>query len=289
MDNNDLIKIPFVSQEKIANISTYKTQGTVKGVFYPRNEEELILVYNFLSKQDIPFKIIGNGSNLLIKDDCDFLFICTKKMKDKIRFCKNEVHFSSSVTLAKAYNLSLKKSLSGFQRLAGIPATLGGAIRNNASAFGQSVFDNLDKIKIFKDGKIKFLKKSDIIYSYHRTNLKDCLILSAKFILKPASWCEICNEFGLYSKIRSEKQPKGFSCGSVFKNPAEASAGQLIEDCKLKGKHSGNAKISEKHGNFIINTENASFYDVKSLIELCQQEVLKKYNINLEKEVEIIE
>ena len=90
-------------------------------------------------------------------------------------------------------------------------------------------------------------------------------------------------------KIRCEKQPKGFSCGSVFRNPEQASSGALIETCGLKGKTIGGAKVSEKHGNFIINFDYASFDNVKDLIKLCQDEVFKKYNIQLEREVEIIE
>lgn len=289
MNKKDLLNIPFVSNEKIANICTYKTKGNVKGVFYPQNEKQLTLAYDYLTQAELPFKIIGNGSNLLIKDNCDYLFISTKGMQDKIKFTQEGVYISSSTSLAKAFNMSYKKGLSGFEKLANIPATIGGALKMNASAFGNSIFDIVEKIKVYHNGKEKFIKKDDVIYSHHNTNLSDCLILSAKFKLKSGNSCEILNEFSKISKLRGEKQPKGFSCGSVFRNPENLSAGRLIEQCGLKGMVQNGAKISEKHGNFILNFNNASFDDVKYLIDLCQKECYKKFAIFLEREVEIIQ
>ena len=289
MNKKEILNIPFITNEKISNITTYKTEGYVKGVFYPQDEKQLILIYNFLTDLGLPFKVIGNGSNLLIKDNCGFLFICTKKMKNKIKIINNEVYLSSSVNLAKAFNSCYKKGLSGFERLAGIPATIGGALKMNASAFGSAIMDIVDKIKVIQNGKEKYIKKEDIIYSHHKSNLNDCLIISAKFKLKEANSCEILNEFGKFAKKRGEKQPKGFSCGSVFRNPENQSAGKLIEDCQLKGLKQNDAQISEKHGNFIVNLKNACFEDIKSLIEICEKEVKKQHNINLEREVEIIE
>lgn len=289
MESKEILTIPFVLNEKISNICTYKTQGKVKGVFYPQNEKQLILVYDWLYNAKIPFKIIGNGSNLLIKEDCKCLFISTKQIKSNILLRNNYAYISSSTLLANCFNKCYKKGLSGFENLATIPATIGGALTMNASCFGSSIFDIVEKIKIYKDGKEKFIKKDNILYCYHKTNLKDCLILSAKFKLKNENPCEILNKYAQIVKIRTEKQPKGLSCGSVFKNPPNTSAGALIEKCGLKGLTKNNAKISEKHGNFIINTGNSTFDDIKYLIDKCQEEVYRKFNIYLEKEVEIIQ
>lgn len=289
MNKKELLNIPFVAKEKIANICTYKTSGNVKGVFYPENERQLIMIYQYLKDIELPFKIIGNGSNLLIKDNCDYLFICTKKMQDKIIIKDEDVYISTSVNISKAFKLCCQKGLSGFEKLAGIPATIGGALKMNASAYNNSILDHLEKIKVYKDGKIKYIKKEDFLYSYHKTNLNDCLILSAKFKLVKANSCQILSQYSKYIKLRGDKQPRGFSCGSVFKNPQNYSAGRLVEQCMLKGTSRGDAQISNKHANFIININNAKFEDVKELIELCQEEVNKRYNINLEPEVEIIE
>lgn len=289
MNYKQILDIPFVSNEKIANICTYKTKGNVKGVFYPKNEKQLIAIYNYLNYLGFPFKIIGNGSNLLIKNNCDFLFICTKKMNNHLLIKNDNVYLPCCVNLSKAFHECAKKGLSGFEKLAGIPATIGGALKMNASAFGDCIYDLVDKIKVVQNGKIKFLKREDVIYAYHTTSLKDCLIISAKFKLKQENYCTILNEYGKYMKKRGEKHPKGFSCGSVFRNPQNQSAGALIEQCGLKGLQCGDGEISQKHGNFIINKNNAEFNHIKHLILAAQDAVKEKFDIDLEREVEIIE
>jgi len=289
INKNDILKIDFKENVSITELSTYKTLGTVKGVFYPKTEKELITTYDFLLSNNLPFKILGNGSNLLISPKSKNLFISTKKLKQKYNFCNNYATFSSSIPLAKAYNISLSHSLKGFEALAGIPATIGGAIKNNAGAFGQSIFDNLENIKFFKDGNIRFIKTSDIVYSYHSTNLKNLLILSAKFKLQHENKCKITQDFISFQKKRYSSQPKELSCGSVFQNPNNFYAGKLIEDCNLKGLSKGNAQISDKHANFIINNGNASFEDILFLINLCKEKVYQNFNIKLEEEIEIIQ
>lgn len=288
MENKKILEIEYVDNEKISNLTTYKNVGCIKGAFYPKNEQELILCYNFLTENNLPFKIIGNGSNLLISEKSNILAISTKKMKKNIRICENNVYASSSVMLAEVYKHCSLHNLRGFEVLASIPATIGGAIKMNASAFGNSIFDNLEKVKIYNQGKVKYLKKNDIIFSYHSTNLGQNLILSAKFTLKKDNYCQITKDFSKSLSLRRFKQPQGLSCGSVFKNPPLLSAGKLIEDCGLKGLRQNGAFISQKHGNFIINEGNAKFDDILYLINLCQIKVFEKYGILLEPEVEII-
>ena len=289
LNRNEILNVEYKENVEISQLTTIKTKGYVKGVFYPKTERELITTYMVLQDNNINFIVVGNGSNLLISPKADIVVISTRKLKQSADFSENEACFSSSVTLAKAYNLSYKIGLSGFEALAGIPATIGGAVKNNASAFGHSIFDILEIVRIFKNGKICELKKQDIFYSYHSTNLNGTLILSAKFRLSPEKTCKITQDFVEYQKIRTMHQPKGFSCGSVFKNPPNFSAGYLIEECGLKGKACGGARISDKHANFIITDGNASYKDVVKLIDLCKKRVKTKYEINLETEAEIIE
>lgn len=284
---HDILKISFIENALISDISTYKTGGNIKGLFLPKNEKELLSVWQFLNEFNLPFKIIGNGSNLLISPLTNLLFVSTKNIKPRFNIKGNIATLSTSTSLAKAFSICLKHGLGGFERIAGIPASLGGAIKNNASAFGQSIFDHLESLRVFQNGTIKIIKKKDIIYSYHSTNIEG-LILSAKFKLPQEKQCNIIQDFIYCTKRRADCQPKGFSCGSVFKNPPQKSAGKLIEECGLKGRELNGAKISEKHGNFIINRGNASFENVLSLIQLCETEVEKKFQIKLEREVEII-
>lgn len=288
LNKNDILKVEYIENVPIAEITSYKTEGQINGIFYPKTEKEIITSYNFLKENNLPFLIVGNGSNLLISPKTNIFVLSTKKLRQTAKINEKFAVFSASLTLSKAYTQCLKNCLEGFERLAGIPATIGGAIKNNASSFGASIFDNLESVRVFQKGKIKTLKKQDIEYSYHTTNLSDTLILSAKFKLNKESPCKITQEFVYYQKLRNEKQPKGFCCGSVFRNPPLLSAGVLIEQCNLKGKCFGDAEISNKHGNFIINKGFASFDDVVSLINLCKSTVREKFSIELQTEVEII-
>lgn len=288
MNINVIYNTEFVPNEDIKNLTTYKNKGYIKGAFYPKNERELTNTFLFLKKYKIPFFIVGNGSNLLISEKTDSIALSIKKLKQSLKIVDNSLYVSASLPLSKIYQNCLKRKLGGFECLAHIPATIGGAIRMNASAFGQSVFDHLEYVKIFKQGKIRQLNKNQIKFSYHKTNLDDCVILSAKFNLNKQKMCEIKRNFSNFLIRRQQCQPKGFSCGSIFKNPPLHSAGQLIENCGLKGLRYGNAQISPVHANFIINNGNATFDEVYYLINLAEVCVLKKFGIALEKEVEII-
>lgn len=289
MNKKIILNTEFVENEQIANLTTIKTEGTIPGAFYPKNEKELKNIYIFLKENKLPFLIAGNGSNLLINDKAKIYVVTTKRMKQHIKIKKNSLYISASVPMAKAYQFALKHNLSGFEQLTGIPATIGGAIKMNASSFNRSIFDYLEYVNIFTNGRVIKLKKENIEYSYHNTNISNCIILSAKFNLKKNKSYQIKNTFSNCMIKRRQSQPKGFCCGSVFKNPPHAFAGKLIEECELKGLEYGGAEISTIHGNFIINKNNASFSDIKNLINICKNKVKDRFGIDLECEVEIIE
>ena len=284
----ELKDIEFQENVPIKNLTTYKTQGNLKFVIYPKSVEDWIRTIEFLNYFNIPYFIIGNGSNLLINPETQKFAISTKKIKKTIKIKENIITASSSCLLSQIFKEAKDNSLSGFEQLATIPASLGGAIKNNASCFDKAIFDTLQSIKVIQDKKVKHLKKSDICYSYHKTDLQKEVILSAKFKLREENKEIIQKNFIDYVENRKIIQPVGLSCGSVFRNPRNTSAGLLIEQCGLKNKQRGGAIISQKHSNFIINKNNASFEDVLYLIEFCEEEVYNKFNIKLEREVEII-
>ncbi len=286
--DKDILDVEFITHEKINKLSTFHTKGVVKGVFYPKNSKELIAVVNHLTRNNIKFKIIGNGSNILISPQgAKSIFISTKKLYHYIRFKESKCFVSSGVSLNQVYIHCLRRSLSGFENLAGIPGTIGGTICSGSGAFGSSIFDHLDYIRIFQDGKIKKIKKSDIEYGYRSSSLKNTIILSACFTLEKKNQQDIREKYINNCNFRIKNQPKGYSCGSIFKNPKGFSAGWLIEKCGLKNITHKDACISEKHANFIINNDNASFYDIKYLIDLCKKEVYRRFSIRLDCEVEI--
>ncbi len=289
MNKKLILNTEFVKDELISNLTTIKTNGAICGAFYPINENQLKNVYTFLKEYKLPFIVIGNGSNMLISDKAKIYALSLKRLRQQMKINKESLYVSASVPLPKIFQYTYKHNLSGFEELAGIPASLGGALKNNASAFGNSIFKHLEYITIFKNGKVVNLKKENIDYSYHKTALSDCIILSAKFNLTKKKHYQIKNQFSNCMIKRNIAQPKGLSCGSVFQNPPFQFAGKLIEECNLKGFKFGEAEISSVHANFIINKSHASFSDIKFLINLCQQKVKEKFDVDLKCEVEIIE
>ncbi len=289
MVKNVVLKTEYVENEKICNLTTYKTEGEVCGAFYPKSEWEMTNLIEMLHQKKLPYIVVGKGSNLLISPNASIFVVSTKKLRQKLYYRNGYLYVSASTPLGKVYNYCLTHSLLGFEALALIPGSMGGAIKMNASCFGSSIFDNLVEIKVCKNGKIFTLKKSQIEYGYRFTKLNDFVILSAKFAVNKGKTCEIKRKYSNYLIKRTNLQPKGLCCGSIFKNPPCDFAGRLIEECGLKGLRKNDALISPKHANFIINSKNAKFEDIKCLIDFCKIAVQEKFNISLVCEVEIVE
>ena len=281
-----LSDIEYNQCEEIKNITTIKTKGCAK-VFYPKNQKQLIFLYNLLSINNIKFALVGGGSNVLISDRYTGYIVSLSKMRKNILIRGNSVVVCAGLKLSDVYNKCQKRGLGGFEKLATIPGSIGGAIRMNASFDGSQISDHLVWIKVLRNGKIEKIFKKDLKFGYRKGYSKG-LILSAKFTLRVKDRDEIRVEFMKNAIVRLSSQPQGNSFGSVFKNPANESAGRLIEECALKGKRQGGAIISNKHANFILNISNASFGDVLYLIQLMEKEVYKKFKVKLEREVKII-
>ena len=209
--------------------------------------------------------------------------------------------------------LATENKLAGLEWAAGIPGTVGGAIYGNAGAFGKSIGDAVKSVEVLdvKNLKTKKLKNKDCKFGYrnsmfkqkknqstkqsfvlgraHKIMCSDLVILSVEIRLKKGKKIEIEKKIKEYLEHRKETQPLNFSsAGSIFKNPSGFSAGELIEQCGLKGKIVGRAKISEKHANFIVNLGGAKAKDVMKLINLAKSKVKKKFGIELEEEIQYL-
>ena len=284
----NLIDIKSSTNVDIGRFTTMKIPAKVKKIYYPKNEQELVFLYDYLLDNNMKFVILGNGSNTIFtKKSNNLVIIYTKFIKNHISKRENIVSVSSSVMLSKLYRYCQENSLSGFEKLASIPATVGGAIMMNAGCFGENICDNLLSIKVHHNRKTYWIKKEKLNFGYRNSNLNDYLILSAKFSCHKKDKCEIEQDYIKYLSIRFSKQPKGLSSGSFFKNTPTCSAGELIEKCGLKGFAVGGAKVSEKHANFIINFNNSTSEDILKLIKIIKKSVYQKFKINLEEEVKI--
>ena len=256
---------------------------------------ELIKLMKFIKKNNIPFFVIGNGSNLLVSDE-GFRGIIIKLSGEfnAINILPNsKVQCGCGVSLARVCVFALKNNLSGLEFAWGIPGSCGGAVYMNAGAYNSEISDLLDSSTfITPDGEIKTFYKKDMQFSYRKsiyTN-KNYIALFMVLNLKPGKKEEIQEKMQENIKKRKLKQPLEFpNCGSVFKRPGNGYyAGALIEKCGLKGKSFGGAMVSTKHAGFIINTGSATCKDVARLIRYIKKNVYDKFGILLECEVKTL-
>jgi len=304
----------------LKNYTTFKIGGPAKYFFEAKTKEDLIKAVKTANELKLPFFILGGGSNILVADKgYDGLVIKAQSSKLKTTAQNHSsklktIYVDSGVSLSNLISFCLDKSLTGMEWAVGIPgATVGGAIKGNAGAFGQSMKDitktvtvleipnhklqitNKFQTKTFKNKDCKF-KYRDSIFKHN----KNLIILSTEIELKKGDKEAIKKRVKENLKWRKDNQSLDFSsAGSVFQNPAleqgsvqdgaiQYSAGWLIEQCGLKGKKAGKAQISKKHANFIINSGSAKAQDVMKLINLAKKKVKEKFGIDLKEEIVIL-
>ncbi len=271
--------------KKLAKYTTYGVGGLADFFIETKTEDDIIHAFDFARKKKIPCVIIGNGSNIIINDQ-GFRGLVIKNTSRNCNLNGQTVNCESGIMLSELLLLLKKQNLGGAEFLWGIPGTLGGAIVGNAGMNNKSISEIVKKIKILeKNGNIRNFGKEYFNFSYRNSDLKK----SGEIIL--SCLMEFNGKYKDISKKDLKKrksQPKGKSAGSVFKNPKEHYAGKLIEKVGLKGFKIGDAQVSDKHANFIINNGKAKAQDIISLIEKVQSEVMNKFGVQLEKEVRVL-
>lgn len=272
-----------------ADLKKYSTVGVgcVAAAVFPKSGRDLVCVLKDAADKNIPVTVIGNGSNVVFSDKAVGGVIVFTKDVNKITRFDGKVRAYSGVSLQKLVNFYADNGLGGMERLAGIPARVGGAIIMNAGAFGRNISESILKVGVIVNNKIVTLSASDCNFRYRGSALPNgAVVLYADFSYTKNSFAKA--ETADFLRRRIQKQPQGKSFGSAFKNPADNFAGALIDGANLKGYRVGGAKISEKHANFIINDNNATAADVKTLIEYVKNKVYGLYGIKLEEEVRFI-
>lgn len=296
MENKILNKIfelgndVFLNEPMKCHVS-FKIGGKVPIFVVPLSIEMFINTYKILEKIR-HVRILGNGTNILPRDgNHDLVILATSKLNE-INIHDNEIICESGVDLKKICFVAAKSGFSGFEKLYGIPGTIGGAIYMNAGAFGVEISELLSFVEVFDGNKVFRLKPSELEFGYRdsifRKN-RDLIILKAGFRVYKDEKEKIYKEMNEILKKRIEKQPLEYpSAGSVFKRPKrDFYVGSAIEKLGLKGFSVGGAKISEKHAGFIVNYNNATAEDVLSIINYVKNKIFEKYGVNLETEIEI--
>jgi UDP-N-acetylmuramate dehydrogenase len=276
--------------EPLSKYTSYRIGGPASLLLVPADKSDAVDLSVYLQRSKIEFVVIGNGTNVLVSDNgIDGIVMNLEKGLNKINKENNIVVAESGVMLARFVDFCIQNKFTGVEKLSGIPGTLGGAILMNASAFSCSISEYIIEIEVVRNGEVVTVKKSDSLFEYRNSGFKNDVILSAKFDLPAGDSDQMMKIRHEYLQKRNQKQPLNYpNCGSVFKNPAGLHAAKLIEDAGLKGLRVGDAQVSEKHGNFIVNIGKAKAIDVIQLINQVRKIVFDKFGIVLEPEVKLI-
>ncbi|MBR7172547.1 MAG: UDP-N-acetylmuramate dehydrogenase [Clostridia bacterium] len=270
----------------ISNISAIKIGSIAKLVIFPKTTIELEKLLMFFGAIKVRFDVFGNLSNVLFMSGISYPIIVTNKMNEEIYIENSRVRVSAGMMLPKFAEIMRRNNLSGVEGLIGIPATIGGAIKNNAGAFGFSISDKLLSVKVYFKGKIFNLKKNEIKFSYHYSNLNTFVILEASFLFEIKNEYDIIDLSNKFTYLRGKTQPMGLSLGSVFKKVNGKSAGFFIERSGMKGFREGGIMVSNKHANFFVNDKSGSASDFLHLLRIVQARVEKQFGVWLVPEIE---
>ena len=290
---NILDKEGIYLNEPMKNHISFKVGGPADFLLKPKTEDEIKKLIEFLKNENIPYIVIGNGSNLLVKDGgIRGVVIKIADNFNKFEIEDTKVIAQSGALLSFMGKAILNKSLTGFEFAAGIPGTLGGAIAMNAGAYGGEMKDIVKSVRLMDSkGNIIELSNKEMEFEYRRSLISKSgyIVLSAIMELKEGNFDEIKGYMKELTKSRVTKQPLNLpSAGSTFKRPEGHFAAKLIEDSGLKGLTLGGARVSEKHSGFVVNIGDAKAKDIIELINVVKSTVYSKFGVMLEEEVKIL-
>lgn len=274
--------------------TTYKLDTKAKLIVTPRNLEDLKLILDLVKKNNLKYKILGNGSNLIFENTTYDGVLIKLDDFDDLKIKGTKITVGAGYSLIKLTMKAANESLTGLEFASGIPGTVGGAIYMNAGAYKSDMGYVVSEVTaINENGAIVTLKNKDLDYHYRSSFFQShpgYVILGATLQLKRGKKEAILELIKDRRNRRIETQPLEYpNAGSVFRNPEGDFAGRMIEECGLKGFHIRDAYISDKHANFIVNKGNASGKDIKELIEYTKNKVNEKFNVELKVEQEIVE
>jgi UDP-N-acetylmuramate dehydrogenase len=278
--------------ETLSRHTTWGIGGPADVFVCPASQEELHTLLTFCKKNEVPYFVIGKGSNLLI-NDAGFrgVVISLRQLAQQVTISGHKAVANAGVPLRELLRAAMTAGLSGFECLCGVPGTVGGGLVTNAGAKGRAIGEQVESVTMINDnGAFIQIPRTELLFSYRASSLRgQGMICEAVFQLVPRPTEEIKVLVRTAMRERMARQPlREKTAGSVFKNPPDDFAGRLIETCGCKGWHEGDAEVSEKHANFIINKKHARASEVLRLMERVKTQVAQKTGIELEAEVEIV-
>ena len=286
-DIND-IKI----DEKLSEYVNFKVGGPADILLIPNSKEQVIKSIKICKENNIPFYLIGNGSNILVRDGGFRGVVLSLKNVKNIYVDGEKIEAECGVMLKEVSDKAIENSLTGFEFACGIPGTIGGAVFMNAGAYDGEISKVIESAEVIDENcNIIRLSREELDFGYRSSLImkKGYTVLSAVFKLEKGQVKTIKELIEDLTNKRESKQPLEYpSAGSTFKRPTGYFAGKLIQDAGLKGYSIGGAAVSEKHSGFVINKGNATAKDITDLIKHIQDEVKKQFGVDLHPEVRII-
>lgn len=293
---NDLLNIlddtKVKKDEPLKKYTFTKTGGNADYFVLPTTYQEVQDVIKYANQNKIDFTILGNGSNIIIRDGGIRGIVLNLTKLTDILLKDNKVIVQSGATIIDTSKFALENHLTGLEFACGIPGTVGGAVYMNAGAYSGEVSHVIENVLVLtRDGEILNLNKDDLELEYRNSSIsrEGYLVLEATFALQEGDYNKIKEQMDELTFLRESKQPLEYpSCGSVFKRPPGMFAGKLIQDSGLQGKQIGGVQVSTKHAGFMVNVSEGTASDYVKLIRYVQKTVKSKFNVELETEVKII-
>lgn len=284
---------PYVKQkEPMSRYTTFQVGGFADFLVLPETIEQIQEIIQLAKREEISYLLLGNGSNMLVSDRGFSGIVLRFHRFQKMEVNGEQITAQAGVSLALLGKMAWKHSLTGLEFAAGIPGTLGGAIRMNAGAYGGEMKDVVTEVKVLtEEGEVLVLPAKQLEFAYRKSIVeeKNYVVLEVKMKLQQGNADEIRNYMDELSKQRKEKQPLEYaSAGSTFKRPEGHFAGKLIQDAGLRGFAVGDAMVSEKHCGFVINRKKATAKDILDVMKYIRQVVKDKFDVLLEPEVRFI-
>ena len=288
----ELASIEILFNEPLKQYTYTKVGGAADYLAFPRNQYELKRIVTFANAQEIPWMVLGNSSNIIVRDSGIEGFVIMFDHFHDVRVNGYVIEAEAGAKLIDVTHVARYHSLTGFEFACGIPGSIGGAVYMNAGAYGGEIAHILQSCKVLTpEGEIKTLTAEELAFGYRHSKIQETgdVVISAKFALAPGNYDQIDQEMARLTHLRELKQPLEYpSCGSVFKRPVGHFAGQLISEAGLKGHRIGGVEVSEKHAGFMINVDHGTAKDYEDLIAHVIATVEKSAGVTLEREVRII-
>jgi UDP-N-acetylmuramate dehydrogenase len=286
--------------EPLSRHTSFAIGGPADIMAYPADRDDVITLLQEINRKRLPYFILGGGTNVLVRDGGFRGVVINLKRMQQIAIEREYrsigglfavVHAEAGAFLQRVLAFAAEEGLTGLEFAAGIPGTIGGAICMNAGTARGEIGDVIESVGLISpDGVLLTKGRDDMGFGYRTSSIPvGHLVLDVRMIVRRDDREKIKGQIRELIDVRKQRQPWGLAnAGSVFKNPHEESAGRLIEATGLKGRTVGDAQVSEKHANFIVNRGNAKAADVLKLMEIMQQAVLDAHGVRLEPEIKII-